>query len=131
VLGLRWRPRHPLRTGFFAIAAWPVLLVAFGAGGPVALVLLLAAATGMGFALFDVWWNTAMAERIPPHALSRVSSYDWMGRSSCCPWATSSRAPWPTRRAPGSSWPSAAPRRRPCSPRGSSARDADARADRA
>jgi hypothetical protein len=79
VLGLRWRPRHPLRTGFFAIAAWPVLLVAFGAGGPVALVLLLAAATGMGFALFDVWWNTAMAERIPPHALSRVSSYDWMG----------------------------------------------------
>ena len=79
VLGLRWRPRHPLRTGFFAIAAWPVLLVAFGAGGAAALVLLLAAATGMGFALFDVWWNTAMAERIPPHALSRVSSYDWMG----------------------------------------------------
>ena len=36
-------------------------------------------ATGVGFALFDVWWNTAMAERIPPQALSRVSSYDWMG----------------------------------------------------
>jgi len=79
LLGLRWRPRHPLRAGFVAILAWPVLLVAFGAGGPVALVLVLAAATGMGFALFDVWWNTAMAERIPPHALSRVSSYDWMG----------------------------------------------------
>lgn len=77
--GLRWRPRHPLRAGFFAISAWPLLLVAFGTGGPVALVLVLAAGTGMGFALFDVWWNTAMAERIPPHALSRVSSYDWMG----------------------------------------------------
>jgi len=79
LLGLRWRPRHPLRAGFLAISAWPLLLVAFGAGGPVALVLVLAGATGMGFALFDVWWNTAMAERIPPHALSRVSSYDWMG----------------------------------------------------
>ena len=40
---------------------------------------MLAFGTGLGFALFDVLWNTAMAERIPPHALSRVSSYDWMG----------------------------------------------------
>ncbi len=79
LLGLRWRPRHPLRAGFLMIFAWPVLLVAFGAGGPVAVVLVLAAATGAGFALFDVWWNTAMAERIPSHALSRVSSYDYMG----------------------------------------------------
>ena len=28
--------------------------------------------------LFDVWWITALAERIPPDRLSRVSSYDWM-----------------------------------------------------
>ena len=27
----------------------------------------------------DILWNTAMAERIPPHALSRASSYEWMG----------------------------------------------------
>ena len=29
-------------------------------------------------ALFDVWWVTALAERIPPDKLSRVTSYDWM-----------------------------------------------------
>jgi len=29
-------------------------------------------------ALFDVWWLTALAERIPPDKLSRVASYDWM-----------------------------------------------------
>ena len=29
-------------------------------------------------ALFDVWWLTALAERIPPDKLSRVTSYDWM-----------------------------------------------------
>jgi len=46
---------------------------------PLLLVLILAMVTGIGFALFDVWWNTAMAERIPPHALSRVSSYDALG----------------------------------------------------
>jgi predicted MFS family arabinose efflux permease len=35
-------------------------------------------AAGAGFALFDVWWLTALAERIPPDKLSRVTSYDWM-----------------------------------------------------
>ena len=25
-----------------------------------------------------MWWLTALAERIPPDKLSRVSSYDWM-----------------------------------------------------
>ena len=77
--GLRWRPLHPMRAGFFIIAGWPLLLVAFGLVAPAALVFVLAFVTGAGFALFDVWWNTAMAERVPPHALSRVSAYDWMG----------------------------------------------------
>jgi len=79
LVGLRWRPLHPLRAAFLVLAAWPLLLVLFGAGAPVPLVLGFAAATGGGFALFDVWWHTAMAERIPAGALSRVSSYDWMG----------------------------------------------------
>jgi MFS family permease len=79
VAGLRWRPRHPMRSAFLGLAGWPALLVAFGAGAPVGVLLVLAAATGLGFALFDVWWNTAMAERVPPQALSRVSAYDWMG----------------------------------------------------
>jgi hypothetical protein len=83
--GLRWRPRHPMRAAFWVLAAWPVLLVAFGAVAPVVVVCALAAATGFGFSLFDVWWNTAMAERIPPEALSRVSSYDWMGSLALLP----------------------------------------------
>ena len=77
--GLRWRPEHPMRAAFLVLAAWPVMLLAFAATAPVPVLLLLGAATGFGFALFDVWWNTAMAERIPPHALSRASSYEWMG----------------------------------------------------
>jgi hypothetical protein len=79
LLGLRWRPEHPMRAAFLVIAAWPLMLVAFAAEAPVAVLLLLGAATGAGFALFDILWNTAMAERIPPHALSRASSYEWMG----------------------------------------------------
>ena len=78
-VGLRWRPEHPMRAAFLVLAAWPLMVVAFAAEAPVAAVLVLGAATGMGFALFDILWNTAMAERIPPQALSRASSYEWMG----------------------------------------------------
>ena len=79
LIGLRWRPRYPLRAAFLAIGGWPVLLIAFGTTSPELLLVATAAATGMGFAIFDVLWDTAMAERIPPHALSRASSYEWMG----------------------------------------------------
>ena len=68
--GLRWQPEHPMRAAFLVIAAWPFMVVAFALGAPVAVILVLGAATGAGFALFDILWNTAMAERIPPQALS-------------------------------------------------------------
>src|SRR5687768_10020933 len=79
VIGLRWRPRHPMRAAFLVIAVWPLMLVAFATGVTVAVVVPLAVATGVGFALFDVFWNTTMAEQIPPHALSRASAWEWMG----------------------------------------------------
>ena len=39
----------------------------------------------MGIALFGIWWETALAERVPPHLLSRVSAYDWMVSLSLLP----------------------------------------------
>ena len=32
-----------------------------------------------------VSWETALAERVPPHLLSRVSAYDWMGSLALLP----------------------------------------------
>ena len=95
LVGLRWRPRHPMRAAFLVLAPWPAFLVVFGASAPVAIVLLLAVTMGLGFALFDVLWNTAMAERIPAHALSRVSSYDWMGSLILLPVGYLSSDRWP------------------------------------
>jgi MFS family permease len=85
LIGFRWRPRHPMRAAFLVIAVWPVMLVAFATGVTVALVVPLAVATGVGFALFDVFWNTTMAEQIPPHALSRASAWEWMGSLALLP----------------------------------------------
>ena len=42
-------------------------------------------AGGVGVGLFGVWWETALAERIPAHLLSRVSAYDWMGSLALVP----------------------------------------------
>jgi hypothetical protein len=35
--------------------------------------------------MFGVFWETALAERIPPHLLSRVSAWDWMGSLALLP----------------------------------------------
>ena len=32
-----------------------------------------------------MWWETALAQRIPPHLLSRVSAWDWMGSLALLP----------------------------------------------
>jgi MFS family permease len=85
VLGFRWRPRHPLRTGMLLTLPWPVSLAAFALGLPVPLVLLIFLLDGIGVALFGIWWETALAERVPPHVLSRVTAYDWMGSLALLP----------------------------------------------
>ncbi|MBV9166878.1 MAG: MFS transporter [Solirubrobacterales bacterium] len=77
--GLAWRPRHPLRTGLLIALAVPLLCVVFALLAPLVVVLVMALGAGVGFSLFLIWWETALAHHVPPHALSRVSSYDWMG----------------------------------------------------
>ena len=79
LVGLVWRPRRPLRTGLLISLAEALMCLAFALLAPLAAVLLIALAAGVGFSLFLIWWETALAHHIPPHALSRVSSYDWMG----------------------------------------------------
>jgi MFS family permease len=78
VLGFRLRPRHPMRIGMICVVFWPAVTVGFAAGLTLWLLVPLFLAVGVGLALFGVWWETALAERIPPSRLSRVSSYDWM-----------------------------------------------------
>jgi MFS family permease len=78
-VGLRWRPARPLLAAFLLCFGWPVMEVLFGLTVPTVVLLGAALAAGFGFALFDVFWHTTMAEQIPAAALSRVSAYDWMG----------------------------------------------------
>jgi MFS family permease len=84
-VALRWRPRFPLRTGLIVVLGWPLLSAALALLAPEAVLAVLALVTGFGFAVCLIWWETALAHHIPPHALSRVSSYDWMGSLALLP----------------------------------------------
>jgi MFS family permease len=85
LLGFRWRPLHPMRTGFSWTLPWPAVTAAFALGAPLVLLVPLFASAGVGLSLFAIWWDTALAERVPPHTLSRVSAYDWMGSLALLP----------------------------------------------
>jgi predicted MFS family arabinose efflux permease len=78
LLGIGWRPRFPMRAAMLAILIWPAAAILYAAGITLWVVVPAMAIGGGGIALFDVWWLTALAERIPADKLSRVSSYDWM-----------------------------------------------------
>jgi MFS family permease len=83
--GFRWRPQYPMRAAFLCVLPWPAVIGVFGLGVPLVVLVPLFAAAGVGIALFGIWWETALAERVPPHTLSRVSAYDWMGSLALLP----------------------------------------------
>jgi MFS family permease len=84
-VGVVWKPRKPLFTGLAMCLIWPVVGVAFALGAPVWLLVMLAFAGGFAWSLAIIWWDVAMAQHIPPSALSRVSAYDWMGSMALLP----------------------------------------------
>jgi MFS family permease len=86
LVAFRWRPLHPMRTGMALCLLWPLSTLAFAAGLPLPVVVVLYMGAGFSFALFGIWWDTALAERMPPHLLSRVSAYDWMGSLALAPF---------------------------------------------
>jgi predicted MFS family arabinose efflux permease len=85
LLGIRWRPARPMLVGLLLTLFWPLQSIAFALASPLAGVIVLAFLAGLGFSLFEVWWETALVRHIPPHALSRVSAYDWMGSLALLP----------------------------------------------
>jgi MFS family permease len=85
VLGSRWKPLRPMRAAVWGAVPWPLALALFALGPPVPVAYGAMAAAGVGIGLFAVWWSTALAQRIPPHLLSRVSAWDYMGSLALVP----------------------------------------------
>jgi MFS family permease len=78
-LALRVTPPRPLFTGCLSVSLCALAPALLARPFPTAAIGA-AAALGFGAASFsDTLWFTALQKRIPPAALSRVSSYDWLG----------------------------------------------------
>ena len=79
LLALRLRPRRPLFIGYLLIsgaALQPILLVR---PFPVLVIAAAGFLAWVTLAFTLTLWQTALQERIPREALSRVVSYDWLG----------------------------------------------------
>ena len=85
LIGSRWRPEYPMRVGSAVAVLWPISFTLFASGPSVAVLYPCMAVAGAGIGLFAVLWETALAQRIPPHLLSRVSAWDWMGSLALLP----------------------------------------------
>jgi MFS family permease len=85
ILGARWRPSLPMFTGMVAVLGWPAAMALFALGPPQSVLYPCVVVAGSGVGLFAVLWETALAQRIPPHLLSRVSAWDWMGSLALLP----------------------------------------------
>lgn len=80
LLGLRWKPAHPLRTGFLlTLTGEPALLVLLGTGSLLPLIVVFGLLAGMSATLFNVFWFTALQQDVPAEEISRVSSWDYLG----------------------------------------------------
>ena len=78
-IALRRRPRRTGVVMFALVALFGPQLALLALPAPVPAI---AAASALAFAamgVFNALWFTTLQERIPAHARSRVSSYDWFG----------------------------------------------------
>ena len=78
-LSLAIKPRRPLMVSeaFVLFLATPMVLLAFPA--PTAVIACGALISGLTLGLAEVFYETAVAQNIPPESLSRVLAYDWFG----------------------------------------------------
>jgi MFS family permease len=79
LVALRVEPPRPLATAFVLILFEIPVYLALAAAAPVAAIAALAFVGAIAFNFANTLWNTVLQANIPPHALSRVSSYDWLG----------------------------------------------------
>jgi MFS family permease len=85
VLGLRLRPSRPLAAAFAMVIAVAPALVLLGVAAPAEAIVASMIPAGAALALAQTLWSTALQQHVPEHALSRVSSYDWIGSTALRP----------------------------------------------
>jgi predicted MFS family arabinose efflux permease len=77
-IGLRWKPDRPLVATFSVLLAAPLTLLAVSFAPPLLIFAAVLAVMAVAISLTNTFWHTTLQQQVPPHSISRVSSYDWM-----------------------------------------------------
>jgi MFS family permease len=77
LIALRLRPRRPVLVAAVALVGACTQAAIIGSGVGTAGIAALMVLAGIAVSLFFTLWDTSIQEQIPPHAVSRVSSYDF------------------------------------------------------
>jgi MFS family permease len=74
----RLRPRRPMLVATLAMTVASCQAAFIGSGLPLGAIAALEAVAGVGVSTGFTLWETTLQEQIPEHAISRVSSYDFL-----------------------------------------------------
>jgi MFS family permease len=85
VLLLRWRPRFALRAAAIALTVASCQAAIIGSGLPIVAIAAVEFVAAIGVSAFFTLWETSLQEHIPEHAISRVSSYDYVASVGMMP----------------------------------------------
>ena len=81
VLALNFEPRRPLRAAFMTGLLFVPVVILLAARAPTAAIAVVAVGWGIAWTFPNTLWFTTLQEHIPRDAISRVSSFDWLGSS--------------------------------------------------
>lgn len=85
IAALRMNPRYILRASFIPLGLFGLQLLAIATTSSVLLISAAALVSNIGLAMFNVFSQTAIQRHVPIEAMSRVSSYDWLGSIALLP----------------------------------------------
>lgn len=92
-IAFRIRPSRPLVLASVLAPTLALPVFALAPPLPVAAIAAGAFLAGVGIDVFGVLWDTALQQHVPPEALSRVSSYDWLGSLALVPLGLAAAGP--------------------------------------
>jgi len=85
LFALRLRFSRPLVASQLSVLPAGLLLAALAVPLPLIWLAVVSFANGIGFAVGNVLWMTALQRNVPGHTLSRISSFDWLGSVALSP----------------------------------------------
>ncbi len=79
LVALKLRVTRPLVASQLFVIPSGLMLIGLGVPLQLVVLVLLSVVVGFGFAAGNTFWMTALQQNVPEHALSRISSFDWLG----------------------------------------------------